>query len=182
MNPKRKSLLIAAPLILAVTACTTIPEGPSVMVLPGVGKSFEMFQTDDTACRQFAQDQLGQNPNRMGFESGAKTAALGAALGAVAGAVIDGGHGAVVGAGTGMAVGGMAGTGSAQTTAQTAQRRYDNSYMQCMFAKGHRIPTTGRFTETLPARSGQALPQPSSPPPNTRTPPPAESIVSDPAN
>jgi hypothetical protein len=28
-----------------------------VMVLPGQGKSFEQFQTDDAVCRQWAREQ-----------------------------------------------------------------------------------------------------------------------------
>ncbi|MCL1886605.1 MAG: YMGG-like glycine zipper-containing protein [Betaproteobacteria bacterium] len=180
MNLKRKTLLIATPFVLAITACTTIPEGPSMMVLPGTGKSFDLFQADDIACRQFAQGQLGKDPNQMAFESGAKSAALGTGLGAIAGAVINGGHGALIGAGTGMAIGGMAGAGSSTGTGYAAQKRYDNAYMQCMFAKGHRIPANGNFTETGPAaRSGQTDEQQSYPPPDTKTPPPGKYIISD---
>jgi hypothetical protein len=52
-----------AVLILGVTltvgACASAPRGPSVMVLPGTGKSLEQFQVDDTACRQWAAGQMG---------------------------------------------------------------------------------------------------------------------------
>jgi len=37
-----------------LSACTTLPLGPSVMVLPEVGKPFELFQTEAASCRQFA--------------------------------------------------------------------------------------------------------------------------------
>src|SRR4030095_8698692 len=40
-------------------ACATVPSGPGVMALPGSGKSFEQFQIDDTACRQWASQQTG---------------------------------------------------------------------------------------------------------------------------
>ena len=36
------------PLMLVfLGACTTLPTGPNVMVLPGVGKPFDQFQVDD---------------------------------------------------------------------------------------------------------------------------------------
>lgn len=42
------------PVLLLLGGCVTIPKGPSVLVLPGTGKEFTQFQTDDAACRQFA--------------------------------------------------------------------------------------------------------------------------------
>ena len=33
-----------------LSACATVPTGPSVMVLPGSGRSFPQFQTDDANC------------------------------------------------------------------------------------------------------------------------------------
>jgi len=38
-------------------ACTTVPVAPSVMALPGPGKSLEQFHADDTGCRQWAAQQ-----------------------------------------------------------------------------------------------------------------------------
>jgi hypothetical protein len=43
---------------LTLNACTTAPRGPSVMVLPGAGKSLDQFQLDDAACRQWATQQV----------------------------------------------------------------------------------------------------------------------------
>ena len=37
---------------LLSSACATVPTGPGVMALPGIGESFEQFQIDDTVCRQ----------------------------------------------------------------------------------------------------------------------------------
>ena len=48
---------VAAALLL--TACATAPSGPSVMSLPGRGKSIEQFQSDDVACRELAARQIG---------------------------------------------------------------------------------------------------------------------------
>jgi hypothetical protein len=49
-------VLILLPLL---GACATAPTGPTVMVLPGSGISFEQFQADDAACRQWAARQAG---------------------------------------------------------------------------------------------------------------------------
>jgi hypothetical protein len=44
---------------LALSACASVPSGPSVMVLPGAGKPLDQFQLDDAACRQWATQQMG---------------------------------------------------------------------------------------------------------------------------
>ena len=36
-----------------------MPTGPNVMVLPGAGKPFELFQVDNAVCRDYAQGQIG---------------------------------------------------------------------------------------------------------------------------
>jgi hypothetical protein len=131
--------------LLLLGACTSMPSGPSVMVLPGTGKNFDQFRGDDMVCRQFAQEQLGSTPNRVAATSGINSAAVGALLGAAAGAAINGGRGAGVGAGSGLALGGLVGTGTAEGAADTAQRRYDFGYQQCMYAKGHRVPVANRY-------------------------------------
>lgn len=118
-----------------------LPNEPSVLVLPGRGKSFEQFRTDNEVCKQFAQEQVGeQTPERMGTDSGVRSAAVGTILGAAVGAAIDGGRGASTGAGAGLALGGLAGTGAADRSASRLQQRYDIGYQQCMYAKGHHIP------------------------------------------
>lgn len=52
----RKLLLV--PLAL-LAGCATAPSGPSVLVLPGTGKSFDQFRADEQECRQYAQAQSG---------------------------------------------------------------------------------------------------------------------------
>lgn len=139
-----------AALFLAVglAGCTTLPEGPSMLVLPGTGKNFDQFQGDDAVCRQFAKVQIGgQTPNQAAADSVARSAALGTALGAVAGGAIDGSRGAVAGAGTGALFGGVAGAGAGGSSAYQLQRRYDYAYVQCMYAKGHRVPVRGDMRE-----------------------------------
>ena len=50
-------------LLLVAGGCATMPPGPSVLVMPGGGKSFEVFQADDASCRGWAQVQSGWNAN-----------------------------------------------------------------------------------------------------------------------
>jgi hypothetical protein len=121
-------------------ACTTMPSGPGVLVLPGTGKSFDQFHADDVSCRQFAHEQVGVTPTQAATDSGARSALVGTILGAAAGAAINGGTGAAVGAGAGLALGGLVGTGTAEVSGYALQQRYDYGYEQCMYAKGHRVP------------------------------------------
>ncbi|MGZ5055630.1 MAG: hypothetical protein ACXWAT_11920, partial [Methylobacter sp.] len=44
--------------VFLLSACSTMPSGPRVMALPGTGKSFEQFRSDDLTCRQLAHEQL----------------------------------------------------------------------------------------------------------------------------
>ncbi len=91
-----------------LTACVHIPSGPSVMTLPGSGKSFDQFRSDEYECRQYAYEQVGGNtPRQASRASGVESAVIGAGLGAAAGAAIGGGHGAAIGAGTGLLMGGL---------------------------------------------------------------------------
>lgn len=153
--------------LLLIGACTTMPEGPSVLVLPGTGKSFDQFRADDFECRQFANGQVGgTTAAQASSDSGVRSAAVGTVMGAAAGAVIGGGKGAAVGAGTGLLVGALAGTGAAEASAQGVQQRYNFGYMQCMYAKGHRIPVSGRFTYTNPPAPPTYTAPPPPPPPS----------------
>ena len=177
-------LLRVSPLValLALGACTTIPTGPSVMVLPGTGKSFDQFRADDADCRQFALSQVGgTTANETAVESGVKSAAVGAAVGALAGAAMGGHQGAGVGAGVGLLAGGAMGAGAGQASGYGLQRRYDNAYIQCMYAKGDRVPVSGRMTSG-PAPSLNPPPAPASayalpPPPPGYPPPPPPGIA-----
>ena len=111
MKPISLTAVAAATLVLG--ACATVPpSGPSVMALPGKGKSFEQFRSDDYECRQFASGQTGATPQEASVNSGVKSAAIGTAVGAVAGALIGGHEGAGAGAGAGLLVGSGAGAGA----------------------------------------------------------------------
>jgi outer membrane lipoprotein SlyB len=170
---------IAVLLAVSLGGCVTVPTGPSVMVMPGAGKSFDEFQMDDAVCRQWAaqrngippQDVVNQNVAGGAVAGTLIGAGLGAAIGAAAG---NPAAGAAIGAASGLLVGSSAGVNAGQAYGWDAQRRFDNSYAQCMYAKGNQIPgTTRRYTRTYyrtppPPPSGyyQAPPQsyPSTPP------------------
>ena len=49
-----KSLMLAA----ALSGCSTLPSGPSVLVLPGTGKDYALFRTDDAQCKEMARAQI----------------------------------------------------------------------------------------------------------------------------
>lgn len=155
--------------LLALGACTTIPSGPGVMTLPGTGKSFDQFRADDYECRQYASAQVGgATPNQASADSGLKSAAIGTAVGAAAGAAIDGSSGAATGAGVGLLVGALAGTGAADASGRALQQRYDIGYTQCMYAKGHKVPVSGRFASANERQAPRYYTPPPPPPPPSR--------------
>ena len=156
------AMMKIAPLaaVLVVGGCVSMPTGPSMLVLPGSDKSFNEFRADDRVCREYAYEQIGgRSAEQHASDSGVRSAVVGTAIGAVAGAAIDGSRGAAVGAGTGLLIGSAAGTDTAQASAYGAQRRYDNAYIQCMYASGHRVPVSGRYA------AGRAENYRSTPPP-----------------
>ena len=55
---KRLPFLFSSAALLAVTGCTTVPTQPSVLALPGSDKTFEQFNSDDTACRGYAANRV----------------------------------------------------------------------------------------------------------------------------
>jgi len=162
--------LLAGTVLLG--ACTVMPSGPSVMVLPGTGQSLEHFRDDDAVCRQFAFIQIGgKTAQTAANESAVTSAAVGTAVGAVAGAAIGGNaQGAAVGAGTGLLVGSAAGSNAAMGSGYGTQRQYDNAYIQCMYAKGHRVPVPGNVSYSKPVKAAEAGIPP--PPPGMPPPPP----------
>lgn len=161
MRMASRFLLLALP--FALGACVSMPNGPSVLVMPGTAMSFEQFRQDDAQCRQYAAGQTGLSAEGAADNAAVRSAAVGATIGAVAGAAIDGRHGAGVGAGTGLIVGGLHGAGTAQVSGYEAQRRYDNAFIQCMYAKGHRVPVSGHYSperQSAPAASQYPPPPP----------------------
>jgi hypothetical protein len=126
MNLKGIFLLLLG--AVALSACSTIPIGPSVTALPGPGKPFEVFQSDDAACRQWASQQARPEPFEYEW---------------------------------------------------AVQRRYDNAYMQCMYAKGNQVPGATRTGAVPPPPPPQGyIPPPATEPANGNiSPPPTTSQI-----
>lgn len=163
---------VLAPVLLALllASCATIPTGPSIMALPGSGKSFDQFRGDDVYCKQYALEQVeGTTANQASVRSGVGTAALGTLVGAAAGAAFGGAEGAAIGAGSGLLGGTLMGSGTARASGDIRQQRYDIGYTQCMYGKGHRVPVSGQIIDN---GRGQSYDAPSQPPSSGSTPPP----------
>ena len=118
-----KMILVIAVAAATLAGCASAPTGPSVMVLPGTGKSTEQFQQDDARCRQMATNELATKGGNV-----------------------------------------------------SDQRRYDMTYMQCMYAAGHQIPGTSRPGYSTPGAAApgtnEGISQPPAPPAGTPPPPP----------
>jgi hypothetical protein len=150
---------------LVLGGCATLPTGPSVMVLPAPGKPFEQFQADDAVCRQWAEQQIGLSPQQTANQNTAVGAVAGTAIGAALGAAIgaasgNAGAGAAIGAASGLLGGTAVGANAGQAYGWEAQRRYDISYQQCMYAKGNQIPGVVKNDR----RTSSAPPPPPPPP------------------
>jgi len=179
MKSGRCLLMILA--VVAVGGCATMPSGPSVMVLPAQGKPFETFQADDQVCRDWAARQTGLTPADTANQNIAGGAAAGTLLGAGLGAAIgaasgNAAAGAAIGAGVGALGGTAVGSEAGFAAGSDAQRRYDNAYQQCMYAKGNQIPGVQRESRRAqwvppPPPPGYTRP-PSIPPPPPGAPPP----------
>jgi len=152
-----------------LSGCATIPQGPSVMVLPGSSKSFEQFQADDAVCRQWASQQVGTTAQKSATESTVSGAVIGTLVGAAAGAALGAaagnpGVGAAAGAGVGLLGGTAVGASRADASGGSVQRRYDMSYTQCMYAKGNQVPAARGSRVQQPAAASPAPPPPPPPP------------------
>ena len=123
-----------------------MPTGPTVMVMPPPGKPFEVFAAEDSACRQWAQQQIGgASPSETANQNLASGAAVGTLVGAGVGAAIGAatgntGAGAAIGAGAGLLGGTAIASNQAYASEWQLQRQYDIAYQQCMYANGNQIP------------------------------------------
>lgn len=177
-------------MVSLLASCASMPSGPSVMTLPGSGKTFDQFREDDMYCKQYALEQIGgTTPSRAAISSGVGTAAVGTGVGAATGGAIAGATGAAIGAGSGLLLGGLVGTGIGRSSRTQSQERYDMGYVQCMYGKGHRVPISGRIMDNArhqpvvaPSRpsSGYSIPPP--PPGNPPPPPPGNPLPPPPGN
>lgn len=122
--------------LLAGCIGAATPLGPTVQVMPGPGKSFDVFQADNSSCKTFADGQVkGQADaaNQRAVGAAVLTTVLGAGLGAAGG---NTGVGAAVGAGGGA----LLGTASASDDQVGIQAQYDTAFSQCMYSKGEQVP------------------------------------------
>ncbi len=163
--------------------CATMPTGPSVMVLPDPGKPFEVFQSEDLTCRNWAAVQTGQQPGETVSQNLVGGTAIGTLVGAGLGAAIgaasgNAGAGAAIGAASGLVGGAAVASGPAYASGWEVQRRYDIAYQQCMYAKGNLIPGVVSSSQSAysapppPPPPGYKREPPRSPPPGGSPPPP----------
>jgi len=147
----RKYLGLGLLSVLALSACTVAPpSGPSVVAMPGQGKSWAQFQQDDAYCKSYAQAQMpdaGQTA-QSSQQNSAGTAVAGTLIGAAAGAALGSlsgnvGAGAGIGAGVGLLGGAAVAGNQSQAAADSLQSRYDVAYAQCMVGHGESIQQPG---------------------------------------
>ena len=135
---KFKVGVVAVAGALLLQGCAQVPQGPSVQVLPGRGKPFEVFAQDDAICRQYAASAVQGQAERANNRA-LGGAVLGTVLGAGLGAAVGGGRGAGIGAAGGATLGtgvGASGSGEAQ---YSIQGQYDNAYVACQSSKGNQV-------------------------------------------
>jgi len=175
-----KRFALVSSLAAVLAGCATMPpSGPSVMVLPGSYSNFDQFRQDQAICQQYALDSNG-NAAQTATNNAMNSAITGATVGAAAGALIgaashDADQGAAAGAGLGLLAGSAAGLASYNATAVELQDRYDATYVQCMYAKGHQVPLPAGYT-SQPAPAQAPPPRANYPaPPGYPLPPPPHS-------
>jgi hypothetical protein len=176
-SPRGLGRCLAVMAAVSLAGCaTTGPGGPSVLVMPGNQADFPRFSADDQACRFYSQQQTGTSPGQIANGSAVQSAAVGTILGAATGALLGAAvgnpaAGAALGGGSGLVMGGMMGSGPAMAAGASSQQRYDNSYIQCMYAKGHRVPVPAGMA--APSGGGAYYTPPPPPPtPGGRAPRP----------
>lgn len=172
-----RKLIGACVLMIAISGCETLPNGPSVLVLPRQGKPFDQFQREDATCRHWAAQGIGASPQQASDQSVARGAVTGTAVGAGVGALLGAasghpGAGAAFGAGSGLLVGGLSGADAGHYSGQEAQRRYDNTYLQCMYSYGNQVPQVVRSGRRSRGAGYNYPPPPEFYPPPNEPPPP----------
>ena len=141
MSKFRSVIAIAAALSLG--ACVAAPTAPTVLALPGEGKPYAQFQSEDYQCRATAQQATAgqaESANNQAVGSGVLGTVLGAAGGAIIGSAFrNPGAGAAIGATAGLGIGGSSGGNSSATANYSIQQRFDIVYTQCMYANHNTV-------------------------------------------
>ena len=142
---------------LMLAACAPMPVAPTVAVMPGANKPFEIFMQDDQLCRGWAAHSVGQPGNDAAAQQLVGSTVAGAVIGGLIGAAVGDHRSAGVGAAMGTLVGATAGANQSAAVGWNAQRSYDIAYQQCMYSKGN-VVSQSRY-------GGYAYPYPAPPPP-----------------
>jgi uncharacterized protein YcfJ len=155
--------------VLALSACAAPPMGPTVAVMPGPNKPFDVFQQDQALCKDYANQQVAGGAERANNQA-LGGAVIGTLLGAGLGAAIGGGRGAAIGAASGAVVGTGYGMSSSAYANMPIQQRYDVAYSQCMYSRGNQVP--GYYYQAPPSAPPPPPRRAAPPPPPPGAPPP----------
>jgi hypothetical protein len=137
--------------LVALGGCAVaLPTGPSVLAVPGKGKTLAAFQEDDLRCRGYAQQRVSYGSAYAASQGATGNAVAGTVLGGALGALFGAATGnpsagAAFGAGSGLLFGSASGAGAAAASSAGLQRQYDISYMQCMVAAGDTVPALAGY-------------------------------------
>jgi hypothetical protein len=153
------ALAIAA---LWLAGCAPMPAGPTVAVMPGANKPFEVFMQDDQLCRGWAAHSVGQPGNDAAAQQLVGSTVTGAVVGALIGAAVGDHRSAGTGAAVGTLLGGTVGANQSAAIGWNAQRSYDIAYQQCMYSKGNVVPQAHYGVYRYPY--SYAYPYPAPPP------------------
>ena len=134
---------------LLLQGCATTPLGPTVQVLPGRNKPFEVFQQDVAICTQYASSQVQGQADRANSQA-VGGAVLGTVLGAGLGAAVGGGRGAAIGAASGAAFGTGVGASGSANSQYGIQAQYDNAYAGCQSSRGNRVSQPALVVQPAP--------------------------------
>jgi hypothetical protein len=159
-------------MLLSLTACATVPAGPSVAVMPTSGKPFDLFTQEDASCRHWAEKQIGVSPQDAIEKNTTTGAVAGTAIGAGLGALIgstsgNAGIGALIGGAGGLLIGTASGADSGRISGREAQRRYDTAYLQCMYANGNQVAGSRRVVRRAYRANPLVPPPPIASPPQS---------------
>lgn len=169
VKPIRSALGACAVVLLA--SCATIPTGPVLTAQPGSRTAPDQFGRDDLDCRAQAQAYFGPNATQPANDRAAANMVGGTLLGATIGALFgaaagDAGTGAAIGAGMGLLGGSAVAADMSGYSSAQLQAVYDRVYLECMYARGHRVPS-----RALAYRSYRGFAVPSEVPPAAGYPP-----------
>jgi len=164
--------------VIGLSACATAPMSPSLVTLPGTGRSFDQFRADDYNCRLYGEVQIGlrsaQSAAAAAMAVGTNPGAPGAMTSA---AFVGGGQGGAIGQAV-TPPGVIPSSNLPAGTAYAAQQRYDNAYLQCMYASGNRVPVY----DSGPRPASVATPASNIPQPPAGAPPAPPPGVAKPAS